>query len=121
MLRSDFTATNIPKAADIRHELLRLRTSLNAKIDVFPVGVHGVWETFDTIRVALGGSALTPPVTPEDKPFFKYLPERQALNRALKFAVGDTTNTNRLALAATDVKIAVREQLSDILLDAGWA
>lgn len=120
MLRSDFTSTNIPKAADIRNELLRLRTSLKNKVAVRPAGVHYVLSTLEAIRVDLGAVALTPPEAPVEKLLFVALPEHQAVLRELRIIVGDTSVAGNVAAIASDVRVSVRDQIGDLLLDFGW-
>lgn len=120
MLRSDFTATNIPKAADIRHELLRLRTNLKPKETNYLAAVTGVWDTLNDIRVALGGSALTPPTTPGTGLTFQIIPEYQAVHRALRIVIGDTSVAGNVSAISAEVRTAIRVQINDILLDAGW-
>ena len=121
MLRSDFTVTNIPKAADIRNELLALRANLNPKVANYPGGVSAALTVLDDIRTALGGSALTPPTAADDTLDYIILPTFQRTIRAIRTAIGDVSVTGNVSAIQAPVKTAFRVQINDILIDAGWS
>jgi hypothetical protein len=110
ILRSEFPATSLTPAIDLRHELSRLHTVINRNT---PERARQIENAVAT----LSGTALVAPVdavTPSTLPAYQIFPElyafREAYEKAVKFATAHS-GTAVLAAILAQINFLLTEQL----------
>jgi hypothetical protein len=115
LLRSDFSATFIPTAADIRPELIQLnklcrRSSVEVAKQVEEY-VEAIWDILDATETS----------TAPDATVAATASLKQLYSDFVDFTRAERIKINRaIAIGAVDVTDAIAIQLKDFLVHRGW-